>query len=235
MNVVIRQTNEENTLKEVNIVIKYYNEDKKLDTDYICNKEFKLEKINNTEKTIDYKLIINNLHVYNNSSNNLNFIYYLRLIKKKNILINEELNTIAQITSKSLYVDKNNNNESCKEFYFNLNDLKIDEDYIAQLFIKIEKANEEEEKYYTLTYEIKQVAKEKKDDNTIFIIVIILIVVALFAALILSFFIWHKMRLKNRRLEDKVNAISFSNGISEELNNNKDSLKSNEEYENTFI
>jgi len=43
------------------------------------------------------------------------------------------------------------------------------------------------------------------------------------------------MKIKNRSLQEKVNAISFSNGINEDLINNKESKKINEEYENTFI
>ena len=121
---IIKPTNElniENNLKEINIVIKYYDEEKKSSTNNIPNKSFKLEKMNNTEKTIDYKLIINNIFEINNFSNNLSYICYLHLIRKKNILNNEELNTIAQITSKPLYEDKLNIIEPYKEFYFNLN------------------------------------------------------------------------------------------------------------------
>ena len=96
-NVIIKPTNElniENNLKEINIVIKYYDEEKKSSTDNIPNKPFKLEKINNTEKTIDYKLIINNIFEINNFSNNLSYICYLHLIRKKNILNNEELKSL---------------------------------------------------------------------------------------------------------------------------------------------
>ena len=233
-NIKIKPTNEsnkENNLKEVNIVIKYYNEDKKADTDYICNKAFKLEKINNIGKTIDYKLIINNEYEINKSSNNLNYICYLRLIKKKNILNNEELNTIAQILSKSLYIDEINIIEPNKEFYFNLKNLKVDEDYIASIFIKIENVNEEEEKYYSMIYDINQV---KKEDNR-FIIAISISIGVFIIFLILFLYFCYKMKIKNDSLQDKINAISFSNGINDNLISNKESIKSNEEYENTFI
>ena len=225
LNVVIKPANElnnENSLKEVNIVIKYYKK-KENNTDYICNPDFNLEKISNTDKTIYYKLIINN-KCENNSSNNLNYICYLRLIKKNNILNNEELNTIAQITSKSLYIDKFNIIEPDKEFYFNLNNLKNNEDYIASIIIKIENVNvnEEGEKYYSLTYHTNQVEKDK-----ILIIIISIIILAFIIAFILFLIICHKMKIKNKNnnLQDKVNAIDFSNGINEELINNKELKK----------
>ena len=186
--------------------------------------------ISNTDKTIDYKLIINNKYENTNPTDNLNYICYLKLIKKNNILNNEELNTIAQISSKSLYIDKFNIIEPDKEFYFNLNNLKNNEDYIASIFIKIEKVDEEGEKYYSFIYHINRVEK----DNTLKIIISI-IILAFIIFFILLLIIYHKMKIKNNSLQDKVNAIDFSNGINEELNNNKELIKLNEDYENTFI
>ena len=146
-------------------------------------------------------------------------------------LTHKKLNTIAQISSKSLYIDKFNIIEPDKEFYFNLNNLKNNEDYIASIFIKIEKLDEEGEKYYSLIYHINQV---EKDNNTLKIIISI-IIVAFIIFFILLLIIYHKMKIKNNSLQDKVNAIDFSNGINEELNNNKELKKLNEDYENTFI
>jgi hypothetical protein len=231
-NVTIKPTNklnEENNLKEVNIIIKYYNEGKKENTDYICNKDIKLEKINSEGKIINYKLIINNMYEMNKSSNNLSYICYLFLIQKKNKLDNEDLNTIAQITSKSLYIDKLDITEPSKEFYFNLNNLQVNEDYIISIFIKIENVNEEEEKYYSITYDISQ-----KEDKLLIIVISVSIAVFIIALIVFLLYCF-KMKAKNNSLQDKVNAIDFSNGINEELNNNKELIKLNEDYENTFI
>ena len=114
-NIVIKPThklNEEKDLKEVNIIIKYYKEEEKIDIDYICNKTFKLNIINNTEEYSNYSLIINNLYEINKSSNDLNYIYYLSLIQKSKILLNEELNTIAPISSNLSYINKYNSSET---------------------------------------------------------------------------------------------------------------------------
>ena len=231
-NVTIKPTNklnEENNLKEVNIIIKYYNEGKKENTDYICNKDINLEKINSKGKIINYKLIINNMYEMNKSSNNLNYICYLLLIKKKNKLDNEDLNTIAQITSKSLYIDKLDITEPSKEFYFNLNNLQVDEDYIASIFIKIENVNEGEEKYYSITYDIN-----KKEDRLLIIVISISIAVFIIALIIFLLY-YFKLKAKNNSLQDRVNAISFSDEISDDLDNKKEPRKSSQEYENTFI
>ena len=232
----IEELNSIQSLKEVNIIIKYYNKRQKINTDYICNKNFKLEKINIREKNSDYNLIIDNNDEISNSQNDLNYIYYLRLIKKSKVLNNEELNTIASISSDLLYIDKFNTSEPNKEILFNLNNLENNEKYIASLFIKVYNENGEEEIYYSMTYEFNTNKQEKADANKWMIVA--LIAIAIFIINLLLFFIFcRKMKIKNKSLENKVNAISFSTGINQDLINNRDSenSKKSEDYENTFI
>ena len=233
--VEIKSTNEqnlENYLKEVNIIIKYYNEEKNVDIGNICNKNLELEKVNKTDKISNYNLIIKNKDKTSNFPKDMNFIYYLRLIKKDNILKNEQLNTIALISSNLSYINKINIIEPIKEFSFNLNNLKNNEKYIASIFIKIENKVEEEEKYCSMIYEILEI----KDYDIKLNIFIIIIAIVAFIIIVISFIlIFFKMKNKNRSLQDKVNAISFSDGISEDLTINKDSIKDNEDYENSFI
>jgi len=147
-------------------------------------------------------------------------------------LIHIKLSAVVQIESKILYEDKFNIIEPYKEIYFKLSNLRVDDDYIALIFIKIEDVNEEEVKYYTLTYDINHVEKEK--DYSLIISISISIVIFIIC-LILFYIIYRKLKIKNSSLQDKVKAISFSNGINEELNINKESNICNEEYENTFI
>ena len=280
-NVVIKPANElniNNNLKEVNIIIKYYNsKDNKINIDYICNKTFNSERIISNENYSDYNLIINNSESYNsfNSSNNLNFIYYLRLINKKDILNNEELNTIASISSNVLYINKFNTNNSSQEISFNLTNLKINELYIASLFIKVENKNEGEETYccsmnYEFSTELEKeennssnnnsdsnnyndsnndkdsiknndnnnINKDNSDSNNIFInmIIIFIFIIILVFILCIFFIIWRKLRIKNRSLENKVNAIDLSSGISEDLIITKElSENRSDSYENAFI
>ena len=96
-NIEIKQTNKlnlERPLKEVNIIIKYYNKEKKINTNYILSKNFTINATNIQENYSDYNLIINNSSEISNSSNDFNYFYYIRLIKKRSVLNNEQLNTI---------------------------------------------------------------------------------------------------------------------------------------------
>ena len=232
----IEELNSKQSLKEVNIIIKYYNKNQKINKDYICNKNIKLEKINIREKNSDYNLIIYNNDEISNSLNDLNYIYYLRLIKMSKVLNNEQLNTIASISSDLLYINKLNDSEPNKETLFNLNNLENNEKYIASLFIKVCNENGGEEIYYSMTYEFNTNKQEKKDANKWMIVA--LIAIAIFIIGLLLFFIFcRKMKKKNKSLENKVNAISFSTGINQDLINSRDSenSKKSEDYENTFI
>ena len=255
-NVVIKPTNKlsiDKTLLKVNVIIKYYNiKDTEINFDYICNQNFNLERISIKDNYSDYKLIISSNiseSISFNSSNNLNFIYYLRLIKKEDILNYEELNTISSISSNVSYIDKYNTNESSKEFYFNLTNLEINKFYIASFFIKVENKNEGEETYYySMNYKFYTELKEEKNKSSssktdsnnnkyfinIFVIFIFIFIIILI--LIISFIIWRKLKIKNRSLENKVNAIDFSSGINDDLINKKElSERRYDSYENTFI
>ena len=233
------ESNLENPLKEVNIIIKYYNEENKINADYIYNKNFTLEKINNTQKYSNKKLIIKNNNEINNFINDFNYIYCFRLIKKTNILNNEVLNTIATISSNLFYINATNSSEPNKEIVFYLNNLENNEEYIASLFIKVENSrNEEEEAYYSMIYEFNtNLEKEQNDNNSInnwwiVLIFIIIFIITLFIFII----IYRKLRLKDKNLEDKVDAISLSSVINDNLVNlETDKAKGNEDYENTFI
>ena len=229
------QLNSENALKEVNIIIKYYTEEKKINAEYFYNKNLKL-KANNTENCSDYSLIIKN----KNNKNDINYYYYLRLIKKKNVLVNEELNTIALISSNLSYIDKFNSNET--EFY--LNNLEYNETYIAIFFIKVENINEEEE-YYSMLHEFNTAYPDKDDsgneenNNIITSIILIIIIVVLIFVFLLMFIIWRKIRInKFANLENKVNDTNFSSGLNENLNDNQelsDNIRGNGNYINAVI
>ena len=126
-NIEIKQTNKlnlERPLKEVNIIIKYYNKEKEINADYICSKNFTLNTTNIQENHSDYNLIINNSYEISNSSNDLNYIYYIRLIKKRNVLNYEELNTTALVSSNLLYINNFYTTEINNEISFNLSNLE---------------------------------------------------------------------------------------------------------------
>jgi len=222
-NIEIKPTNKLNLdrpLKEVNIIVKYYNEKKDINTDYVCSKNFSLNKISNRKKYSDYNLIINNNFEISNSSNDLNYIYYLRLIKKNNILNNENLNTIALVSSDLLYINKYNTTEINSKFSFDLSNLENNEEYIASFFIKVENTKEQEEKYYSISYELKD---NEESANNFWIIILIIIIIILIIAFIL-FLIRRKIIFKSRNIEDKINEINFLSGEDKNINNNNQEL-----------
>jgi len=203
-----------------------------------------LEKNNNTEKHFDYSLIINNNYEFEKQSNDFNYSYYLRLIKNKSILFNEELNTIALISSNLSYI--NECDKIDQKLYYYLNNLENNEKYIALFFIKVE--NEEEEKFYSLIYEFiiekekenekeaeKEEEKNTKNNSMIILIIIIVLIVVFF----LFFIIWKKRRINSRNIEDQINDINLSSGINDDgLINNKelsDRKKSDGGYINVNI
>jgi len=175
-------------------------------------------------------LIINNMYEINNYSNDLNISYYLRLIKNNNILFNEQLNTTALISSDLSYINKLEFDQ--QDLHFTLNNLKYKEKYIALLFVKVE--NEEEEKYYSMTYEFST-ELEEKDTTGVIILIFIIILIIVF---ILFFIIYRRMRIKSRSLEDKVNDTDFSSGLNNDLVGDKelsDKVRTSGSYLNSFI
>ena len=78
--------------------------------------------------------------------------------------------------------------------------------------------------------------KNSSENNYINMIVIFIFIFIIILILIISFIIWRKLRIKNRSLENKVNAIDFSSGINDDLINKKElSERRYDSYENTFI
>ena len=92
-----------------------------------------------------------------------------------------------------------------------------------------------------MTYEFNtglEVEENGSNNNSSNSWLIALIFIMIFIIICFIFFVnYRKIRLRNRNLEDKVNAISLSSGINEDLNNKFDleNKKINEDYENVFI
>ena len=76
----------------------------------------------------------------------------------------------------------------------------------------------------------------EKNDNKEIILIIIGISVAIIIIISILFIIFYlKIKKKNKALQEKVLAVSFSNEQSEEIINNNKHSKKDEEYENRFI
>ena len=233
-----------NDLKYANIILKYYpiNNKGEAELDNFFQKTSKLEPIiNETEKKQKYNLIIKNTNDIKNlnSENKYKLYYFLSLIKKKNILDNEILNTIAPISSPLKYLNRYNTSDVNKDLPFILEDLEINEIYIVSLFVKVEDNNNQTEKYYSFSFEITPpTIKENwflKNKILIiscsgFILIVIIIV-------ILSIVICNRIKKKNKVLEEKIHSISFAAGVADEIEKeeNNSNSKNDKDYEYTFI
>ena len=93
-----------------------------------------------------------------------------------------------------------------------------------------------------MKYEFSTELKEEKNSdsksssNNNYINLIIFFIFIIILILFISFNFWRKLKIKNRNLENKVNAIDFSSGINEDLIITKElSENRSDSYENTFI
>jgi len=222
---------------KVNINLIYYLEERKINIENFDEKYdiiYKQEDYSKIENLI--KLIIKSTSKEENT-NNLTYFYYIGYINKKNIIENEIINTIAPIFSNIEYLFENQtiniNQPHNYEFICD-----IEQNYSVSLFIKIvnESDIEKEERYYSFPLPDFS-TKRNLDENNKILIIIISFVIVIIIILIISFLYCRKINKKNKNLEDKFKAISFSNGIEEDSSNRIVPEKSNgdDEYENTFI
>jgi len=215
----------------VNINLIYYIEERNISIENFLN-NFDLSKNDEfKEGKTEIELIINNKA---KEENNLTYFYYLRIINQKNIIPNETLNTIAPIYSEMEYLS---------EIKFENGELKyknifeIEQSYSIFLLIKIvnESENEKDAKYYSVSLQFD--TKKGRMFYKIIIAISISSAIAIIIILILFFFYRRKMNKKSKNFEDKVRAISFSEGIEKDLinKNGEEESKGDDEYENTFI
>jgi hypothetical protein len=183
----------------------------------------------------DMKLVKNTFEVEN--TNNLTYFYYIGYINKKDIIENEIINTIAPIFSNIEYLFENQTININQPYNYEFI-CDIEQNYSASLFIKIvnESEIEKDERYYSFSLSDFS-TKRNLDKNNKFLIIIIIFVIVIIIILIISFLYCRKFKKKNKNLEEKFRAISFSSGIEEDSSNRIVLEKSNgdNEYENTFI
>ena len=247
-----KEKNKGNSLELANYILRFHKDEKKNNFDYIFNLSHTFEKINNkSDNTSYYNLTLKTQNEYENNYIDDNYIYtyYLRLISKNNSYNNEILNTTALITSKINNYNIINTSE-IKNFSFIFNDLPKNECFVASLFITVkDKINDKnifnnevhEEDYFSICFDFN--TKEKSIDNdqdkkNINLIIILSVSFGCFLIIITLIFIFvcKSIKKKNKILEEKIKAISFSIGIDEEsFDIDSQKSKKDEEYETTFI
>ena len=237
------ESNKKGNLKNVNIILKYYRKENNVtELENFIEKTYELKSIINKNKKGNnnkFNLIIKNIHDMKNlsSKKKYNFYYFLSLIKKKNKLDNEILNTTAPVSSKLKFLNKYNTSDENEELSFILYNLEINEIYIASLFMKVETNSNENEKYYSFTFEFTPKKEENWFMENIIIIIIFVFIIIIIIIVILFFVICSKIKKKNEDLREKIRSISFSNGLAEDIENesNISNSKNDKDYEYTFI
>ena len=210
-----------NEIKEIN-----ENDD---NYDDIFDIEFKHETLSdNNEKGNNYRLTLKNNKKNNNNSNeNIQYIYCIRLYSKEALTNNNiTLNTIAMNENeKGLITMKMSDifNPGSEMSY----DLHLDQDkeFIATIFVIVKKGNQEN--YYSLKYEFNT-----KKINLFIIFISIIICTIIVIIIILAIIKWRKTSKKNKSLVEKIQMISFSQGIDDSFSSKS---KTDEDYDTTFI
>ena len=211
-----------NEIKEIN-----ENDD---NYDDIFDIEFKHETISvRNEKDNNYRLILkNNNKNLNNSNENIQYIYCIRLYSNEALTNNNiTLNTITMNENEKGLITMKMSDIFNPGFEMSY-DLHLDQDkeFIATIFVIVKKGNQEN--YYSLKYEFNT---KKINLFMIFIFIIFCIIIVLI--IIIAILIWRKALKENKSLTEKIQTISFSQGIDDSFDSKKS--KTDEDYDTTFI
>ena len=233
-------------VNKVNYILKFYSDENELNQSFILDKSSELQLINDTSENKTYF----NIHLKNNYETieisnyyNYTYTYLIRLYLKKCIYEDQILNTTAIISydvsdyDYPVYYSEYITDDLNDEFSMNYTDLLYNEDYILYLFIKIDGKNGEEQYYSNYFIINPKLTNEKSHSKKDLLRLIIILSVSLGIVIILFIIIMIgciKIRKKNKSLEEKVLAISFTSGIDEDSLDKKKSKK-DEDYETTFI
>ena len=223
-------------MKKATYIIKYYNNDDNNDNNMDSIFDLKHQFIQSSNNKSNYNLIIQNENnkKFINFNDNYNCTYFLKLFKEKEKLNDELLNTIAPINSEAFLFNQTHIKDPSKEIIYYLENLNYHEKYLAKVLIKIE--NSYEEKYYSYIFNLDTIKNnDSYDKNNTLIIVIVGISVGFIILSLILFILLRTVRRKNQKLEEKVEAISFSSGIDEDSIENENNKKKDEDYETTFI
>ena len=250
----IDKEKEEKYLLNGNYILRLYRNVNITNLDYIFNLTHTFEILPNNSTSNDYNsynLTLKTNEEYEKNkilTDNCTCLFYARLISKKKYYKNEILNTTAIIQSE-IYNYSVNSYEPNKQLSFIFNDLPINENYIISILIIVKNNFKDEklkniileENYYSIQFEENTTLKdsqndEDKEDKTLIIILSVVFGCILLITIIISLFVCKAIRKRNKVLEGRIEAISFSSGLSEEnFENDNKKAKKDEDYETTFI
>ena len=230
--------NEENEydIKEINFMIQYYIDNlSKGKKKYKYNYSHTLKELDDKGKYNSYSLIITNKESNNVYNESYEFVYYLNIYEKNQIIKGELLNTTAITQSEAKHCDYIISNISLDKIEFKLSNLKVNEIYVASLLIIIKESDMQKETKDNNAFTFEFKTKEKKKDMLVIYLTIGLVVLILII-LFVFFIVCRNLRRKNKDLKEQVQALSFSSGIKEDtITKDKNKSIEDEDYETTFI
>ena len=215
-------------LEQANYILRYYydynNNTQILKYSFGFSHNFMPNKIS---KKKSYNLIIKNKNKNQNLNESYKFSYFLTIYDKKQIKKDELINTVAPISSNIIESNKSFWNQSQDNLIYHLDKLSLDEEYAVSFFVKIDK--DDQKLYYNYYFDIST----KKKTLLYLIIGLSFLIIIL---IIIFIFFYRRFKKKNKSLKEKVQAISFSSGINEDvIDKTKNKSKDDEDYETTFI
>ena len=225
------------SLKEVNYLMKYYyinNKDEDIYNFHFLDIKAELNPKGRNEYFSNYNIkFIKSNEIDDFNYTNKSFSYYLSLYQKDNVFKNELLNTISIISSKNFFFKENKDANPNDEISFDINDLANNE-YIGVLFIKII-GLEDNELYKAVSFNISKYEIENQKNYIIIILTVIIIFILIL--LFIFYFSRRNYKKKNKNLQEQVQAITFSSGISNSMSSLDPSKDDDDEenYETTYV
>ena len=231
-------------IENANFILRYFFTTVKAEYKYIFDKSFKKTNIKyNQDNTTFITFEFNNIQINasrtlsKDKKNNIIFNIYGFLFLEKKIINNESINTFASINSQPSNINQTFVNANNQKFNLSFNNISR-ENFVYKMQIKVHVLINDlyiNEQFLVYTFPINlEKELKQKDNNNYFIYIIIVLTGLIIIFIIIAIIICCKMKKNNDQLQDKVLAISFSSGISDDaLENNK--AKKDEDYETTFI
>ena len=232
-------------INNANFILRYYLSEEKAENKYKFNNSCKKYIIDLQNDTESIAFEFNNIEIIRNSNPlneslkvNVDYKIYGFLFIEEDINKNESINTFAFISSKSSYNNKTFVNSNYKKFnisFYNISRNKFNFQMLIKVHVIIKDFFLNEQLLvYSLPIEIEELKKEEQKNYNILIYIGLIVLIIII--IIISLIIFYIMKKKNTELQEKVLAISFSSGISEEsIDRQNTNTKKDEDYENTFI
>ena len=233
-------------IENANFILRYYFTKEEDEYEYIFDKSFKKANIkDNQDNTKFITFEFNNIQINASKTeiekikDSTTFKIYGFLFLEKKIINNESINTFASIISQPSNINQTFVNANNPKFNLSFNNISR-ENFAYKMQIKVHVIINDfyiNEHFLVYTFPInleEELKQNEENKNYLLYVVIGLLVGLIIIIIIIGLIICYKMKKHNEQLQDKVLAISFSTGITEDPSDKNDAQK-DEDYETRFI